>query len=273
MQKRLSCLQAIHIQIRLDLEQGWLKNDFKERTISFQTLECFRKSVPLYMEAEKLLLRLVHVQFYRTTDCQRYQDVPAITTLEERSSIDEFLSPKYHEIQNWTFDVSNLFYDSERPTQPGTFMQSPLVVFLGYCPAANVKLLLNTCNGSILNCCQPREGFTLTSTMDFTLARFEKIALGVSSQSRFLEGTERSDLSSKMYILHRPTQLPRAPNPEVPYFDSVDLPSSDNPWMGLKAHAEKNILEAPWKLEIWKRDSSRVLDELDETNASLIPWM
>ncbi|CAD6446542.1 1d2ba9cb-fc6b-4f12-98da-ff57b57f00b0-CDS [Sclerotinia trifoliorum] len=262
---RLSLLLTCRT-IHFDLGMLWPKALLENRTFTFPTLESFLKSAPSYTHGKQVLIRSVHIQFHETPDSESYHGSFQVPYSRHKFLLGEILLPKYHGIREWTIDVSNLFSGLGNDTPNKFFMQRYISYFVRYCPAEHFKLIFNTCNGSILNCAQPREGFALERIHNCTLLDFEIAAEKLSRPSNVL-----GDWSgSTMLVLHRPTLASRVPNPEVPYHTYYNHDPRD-PWREIKASVREKITHgAAWRLEIWKRARDTKLDAIDMANASLI---
>ncbi|KAF7860730.1 hypothetical protein EAF04_008248 [Stromatinia cepivora] len=256
-----------------DIGTVWPKAYLENQTFSFRTLESFLRSAPLYTHAEQALIRSVHIQFHETPDSERYQGSPQVPYPKQNFILNEILLPKYHGIREWTFDVSNLFSKLGKDNAYTPFMQRHISYFLRFCSAENLKLVFNTCDGSIMNCGQPREGFELEKTVWCDLHEYETIVERISSQAQRWNGTSKAKhLSSRMLILRRPTLTSRVPNPSVPYYKYSRLNDPRDPWVEIKADVRRTLTHgSQWRLQVWKRDRDRKLDKIDKANAFLIP--
>ncbi|TGO11993.1 hypothetical protein BTUL_0097g00450 [Botrytis tulipae] len=267
-----SILQSLRLTCRTiynDLESGFPTEYLQNQTFTFQTLESFLKCAPLYTRAEQVLLRSVHIQFYETPDSHRYKGSPHVPYTRQNFLLDEILLPKYHGVNEWIFDVSNLFHCHQN------FSFRHITCFLRYCPAENFTLIFNTCDGSFMNCAQPRKGFKLVATKERTLSEFGEDAANLALASQRWkedgEASEKIDRDSTVLIMHRPTQLPRDPNPHAPYWKFNKLDDPRDPWLDNKKHARNSISHAAkWKMETWKRRRERRADAKDKRSAELV---
>lgn len=270
-----SILQSLRLTCRTiynDLESGFPKEYLQNQTFTFQTLESFLKCAPLYTRAEQVLLRSIHIQFYETPDSHRYKGSPHVLYTRQNFLLDEILLPKYHGVNEWIFDVSNLFHSYQN------FSFRHITCFLRYCPAENFTLIFNTCDGSFMNCAQPRKGFKLVATKECILSEFEEDAKSLALKAQRWnedgeagEAGEKTDRDSTVLIMHRPTQLPRNPNPHAPYWKFNKLDDPRDPWLDIKKHARNSISHATkWKMETWKRRRERRADAKDKRSAELV---
>ncbi|KAF7936309.1 uncharacterized protein EAE98_002528 [Botrytis deweyae] len=267
-----SILRSLRLTCRTiynDLDSEFPKEYLQNQTFTFQTLESFLKCAPLYTRAGQILLRSVHIQFYETPDSHRYKGSPQVLYTRQNFLLDEILSPKYHGINEWIFDVSNLFNSHQ------SFSYRHITNFLRYCPAENFTLIFNTCDGSFMNCAQPRKGFKLVATDELTLSDFESRAEGLALKAQRWnedgEASEKINRDSTVLIMHRPTQLPRDPNPDTPYWKYHKLDDPRDPWLEIKKRARNGISHATkWKLETWKRRRERRADAKDKRSAELV---
>ncbi|APA14790.1 predicted protein [Sclerotinia sclerotiorum 1980 UF-70] len=263
---RLSLLLTCRT-IHFDIGTLWPKALLENRTFTFPTMESFLKSAAVYTTHDnQVLIRSVHIQFYETLNSDRYHSSPELPFARHKAILDEILKPKYHGIREWIIDISNLFSGLGTNTRNKCFMQRFVSYFVRYCPAEHLKLVFNTCNGSILNCAQPRKGFTLESTLDRDLLDFEIKCERYSKHCN----TWGNRTSSTMLVSHRPTIASRVPNPDVPYHTYYNDNPKD-PWREIKATVREKITHgARWRLETWKREIDTKLDAIDMANASLI---
>ncbi|KAF5867551.1 uncharacterized protein Bfra_010526 [Botrytis fragariae] len=267
-----SILQSLRLTCRTiynDLESEFPKEYLQNQTFTFQTLESFLKCAPLYTRAEQVLLRSVHIQFYETPDSHRYKDSPQVLYTRQNFLLDEILLPKYHGINEWIFDVSNLFNSHQ------SFSYRHITYFLRYCPAENLTLIFNTCDGSFMNCAQPRKGFRHVITDERTLSEFETDAENLAQRAQRWNGdgetSEKTSRDSTVLIMQRPTQLPRDPNPDIPYWKYNKLDDPRDPWLDIKKHARNSISHGTkWKMETWKRGRERRADAKDKRSAGLV---
>ncbi|TGO81942.1 hypothetical protein BPOR_0965g00040 [Botrytis porri] len=256
-----SILQSLRLTCRTiynDIESGFPNEYLQNQTFTFQTLESFLKYAPLYTRAEQVLLRSVHIQFYETPDSLRYKGFPEVLYSRQNFLLDEILLPKYHGINEWIFDVSNLFNSHK------SLSYRHITCFLRYCPAENLALIFNTC-----------DGFHLVATDERTLREFEedaeKLALASQRWKEESETSVKTNLDSTVLIMHRPTQLSRDPNPDTPYWKYNKRDDPRDPWLDIKKHARNSVSHGTkWNMETWRRKRERKADAKDKRSAGLV---